>query len=353
MKKKNKIIILITTLLIILSLFFLYYVFFNRKDTLSISEKQWIDNNKNDIIDISVLNDVPVFTYNGNGVFFDFLNYISKETNLSFNPSAFRIADTDLNDYSFTLKNKKDKNDLLVYRDNYVLVNLDGSVINDLSEINNYNIGVVTTDLEKFKKYFNDTNVYTEYSSTSEALNNDGNVNALILLKSDVMQYICEKKLSISYQFYSETKDYVLTLKGDNTLNSILTKYFNKWYKTYYKDSYNEHLLNDYYEYNNITTLKQTDLKSKTYVYGFVEDGIYDILHKGNLTGINNSILKSYTNFSNVEIKFKKYSSINKLVNDFENGKIDIMLNNNDINIKKDSYLTKSFIISKLVALSS
>ena len=45
MKKKNKIIILITTLLIILSLFFLYYVFFNRKDTLSISEKQWIDNN--------------------------------------------------------------------------------------------------------------------------------------------------------------------------------------------------------------------------------------------------------------------------------------------------------------------
>ena len=352
-KKKNKIIILIATLLIILSLFFLYYVFFNHKDTLSISEKQWIDNNKNDIIDISVLNDVPAFTYNGNGVLFDFLNYISKETNLSFNPSAFRIADTDLNDYSFTLKNKKDKNDLLVYRDNYVLVNLDGSVINDLSEINNYNIGIVTENLEKFKKYFNDTNVYTEYSSTSEALNNDGNVNALILLKSDVMQYLCEKKLSISYQFLSETKDYVLTLNGDNTLNSILTKYFNKWYKTYYKDSYNEHLLNDYYEYNNITTLKQTDLKSKTYVYGFVEDGIYDILHKGNLTGINNSILKSYTNFSNVEIKFKKYSSINKLVNDFENGKIDIMLNNNDINIKKDSYLTKSFINSKLVVLSS
>lgn len=131
-----------------------------------------------------------------------------------------------------------------------------------------------------------------------------------------------------------------------------MTKYFNKWYKTYYKDSYNEHLLSDYYEYNNISTLKQTDLKAKTYVYGFVENGIYDTLHKGNLTGINNSVLKSYTNFSKVEIKYKKYSSIEKLVNDFEVGKVDIMFNNNSINIKKDNYLTKSSIDSKLVVLS-
>lgn len=178
--------------MVILSLFFLYYVFFNHKDTLSISEKQWIDNNKNDIIDISVLNDVAAFTYNGNGVLFDFLNYVSKETNLGFNPSAFRISDTDLNDYSFTIKDAKEKNDLLVYRDNYVLVNIDGSVINSLDEINNYNIGLVSTDLDKFSKYFNDTNNYTKYSSVDEALNNAEKVNALILLKSDVMRYICE-----------------------------------------------------------------------------------------------------------------------------------------------------------------
>ena len=87
----------------ILSLFFLYYVFFNKKNTLTIAEKQWIDNNKTNVIDISVLNDVPAFTYNGNGVIFDFLNYVSKSTNLSFNPSAFRVGDTDLNNYSFTI----------------------------------------------------------------------------------------------------------------------------------------------------------------------------------------------------------------------------------------------------------
>ena len=68
MKKKNKIIILISTILVILSLFFLFYVLNNKKDTLTIAEKQWIDNNKTNVIDISVLNDVPAFTYNGNGV---------------------------------------------------------------------------------------------------------------------------------------------------------------------------------------------------------------------------------------------------------------------------------------------
>ena len=63
MKKKNKIIILISTILVILSLFFLFYVLNNKKDTLTIAEKQWIDNNKTNVIDISVLNDVPYLIF--------------------------------------------------------------------------------------------------------------------------------------------------------------------------------------------------------------------------------------------------------------------------------------------------
>ena len=35
------------------------------------------------------------------------------------------------------------------------------------------------------------------------------------------MQYICNNKLNISYQFIGETKDYVLTLNGDTNLNII------------------------------------------------------------------------------------------------------------------------------------
>ena len=353
MKKKNKIIILIATLLVILSLFFLFYVLNNKKDTLTIAEKQWIDNNKTNVIDISVLNDVPAFTYNGNGVVFDFLNYVSKSTNLSFNPSAFRIGDTDLNSYSFTLKDKSDTNDIMVYRDNYVMVFNNAKVINSTSDISNSKIGILESDLNRFTKYFNDTNTFITYKSSSEMINSSSSVDALILLKSDITEYVSSNGLSISYEFLSETKDYVITLKGDTNLNSILTKYYNKWSNSNFNNSYNSHLLTDYYDFKNITTLKQTDIKSKTYVYGFVEDGIYDRLEKNKLIGINNLILKSFSNFSNVEIKYKKYDTIASLVTDYENGKVDIMLNNNDIKIKKESSITKSAINSQIVVTSA
>ena len=352
MKKKNKIIILISTILVILSLFFLFYVLSNKKDTLTIAEKQWIDNNKTNVIDISVLNDVPAFTYNGNGVIFDFLNYVSKSTNLSFNPSAFRVGDTDLNNYSFTIKDKVDANDILVYRDNYVLVFNNTKVINNTSEVSNSKIGILESDINRFTSYFNDTNTFTTYKNASEMINSASNIDALILLKSDITKYVSSKGIAISYEFLSETKDYVITLKGDSNLNSVLTKYYSKWSRNNFDKSYSNHLLADYYDFKSVPTLKQTDIKSKTYVYGFVEDGIYDKLVKGKLTGINNLILKSFSNFAGVEIKYKEYDTIEALVTDYENGKVDIMLNNNDINIKKDSYITKSAINSKMVVLS-
>ena len=185
MKKKNKIIILIATILVILSLFFLYYVFFNKKDTLTIAEKQWIDNNKTNLIDISVLNDVPALTNSGNGVIFDFLNYVSKDTNLSFNPSAFKIGDTDLNSYSFTLKNKANNDDILIYRDNYVMVFNNTKVIKQTEDIINTKIGILDTDINRFSSYFNDTNTFVAYKSATEMINDSDNIDALILLKSE------------------------------------------------------------------------------------------------------------------------------------------------------------------------
>ena len=229
MKKKNKIIILIVTILVILSLFFLFYLLNNKKDTLTIAEKQWIDNNKTNVIDISVLNDVPAFTYNGNGVIFDFLNYVSKSTNLSFNPSAFKIGDTDLNDYSFTIKDKSASNDILVYRDNYVMVFNSSKVINNTSDVYNSNIGILEADVNRFTNYFNDTNTFTTYKSSIDMINGASSIDALILLKSDITKYASSKCLAISYDFLSETKDYVITVKGDSNLNSVLTKYYNKW----------------------------------------------------------------------------------------------------------------------------
>ena len=355
MKKRGKIIILIITLLVIVSLFFLYYLFFRNKQTLTIVEKQWIDNNKNDVIDVSILNSVPAFTYNGNGVVFDFLNYISRKTNLSFNPSAFKLSDTDLNSYSFTVKDTIEENDLLIYKDNYVLINLDGSIVSNINNVSNYKVAVLKNDVNKFKGYFNNTNVFVEYDDYETLFSkvDTDEINAIVLLKTNLMEYINKNDLNISYQFASETKNYVLSLNGDKTLNSIITKYYNDWIKNYFEDSFNQHLLSEYYTFNNISNMKQTELKSKTYVYGFVENGIYDKLSKGNLVGINNNILKSFANFSKTSIEYKKYDNVKKMMNDYENGKIDVIFNNGSFDIKKDSYYTKTHVESKIVVLSS
>ena len=40
-------------------------------------------------------------------------------------------------------------------------------------------------------------------------------------------------------------------------------------------------------------------------------------------------------------------------MNDYENGKVDIMLNNNNFSIKKDSYYTKAAIKDSIVVASS
>lgn len=352
MKRKNKIIVLIIMLLVILSLFFLYYFFSKNKNMLSISEKQWIDENKNNVIDISVLSDIPAFTNNGNGVVFDFLNYVSKETNLNFNTSAFKMDDTVLSDYSFVLKDKKEGNDILVYKDNYVMIGLNENVNINPNNVSKSYIGVLTADKDKFSKYFNDTNVLKTYNNKTEIFNDISNLNYIILLKTDVMKFISQKNLSISYEFLSETKDYVITLNGNKDLNGVLKKYYNKFYNSEYDNSYSQSLINDYYYYNSISTLKQTDLRSKTYTYGFVEEGIYDRLDNNSLKGINNFILKSFSNFSLVEIKYKKYDTIKDLVEDYENGKIDIILNNNDFNIKKDSLYSKTDLKVDIVALS-
>ena len=74
---KNKKILLIVLVIVLLAIVggFIYYI--NKPDkntTLTLLEKQWIENNKNKVIDFSITNDVPLYSYNGSGIIFDFLD---------------------------------------------------------------------------------------------------------------------------------------------------------------------------------------------------------------------------------------------------------------------------------------
>ena len=73
--KNKKIIIISIVIIIILILSLGTYYIFTKEDkdtTLNLLEKQWIENNKNKVIDMGIVNEIPVFNYNGEGLFFDF-----------------------------------------------------------------------------------------------------------------------------------------------------------------------------------------------------------------------------------------------------------------------------------------
>ena len=85
---KKQVIITSITLIVILILGWVFYYFFlnqDEKSTLTIVEKKWIEKNKNNIVDIGIINNIPIFNYDGEGVFFEFIKKIEKDTGLEFN----------------------------------------------------------------------------------------------------------------------------------------------------------------------------------------------------------------------------------------------------------------------------
>ena len=156
-KKKNKkffIIIGVVVVLLILGII-LWVNANNNSKELSLSEKKWIEDNKKTMIDIYVMNDLPIFTESENDIFLSFLNYFEAETGLSLNKVSYSLnSNIPTGDYLFKIVNEVDdigRNDLLFYEDNYVILSKMNRKIQDLSELTDYKIGILTSNLTSVK----------------------------------------------------------------------------------------------------------------------------------------------------------------------------------------------------------
>ena len=112
MKKKKTLWWIIVAVIIIVASFFIYnyYVREDASSTLTVAEKQWIEKNKNNMLDFGIMSNIPVFTSNGSGVLFDFFADLEKNTGLEFNRIPVDSADKVTTDYSFKAVKEKDKN---------------------------------------------------------------------------------------------------------------------------------------------------------------------------------------------------------------------------------------------------
>ena len=135
MKKAKKIIIIIVSLLLIVGVgCFIYFNYLYDSNKLNIKEKEWINNNANKVVSFGIPANINNFSKNGSGVFYDFTSDLESEYKLNINDNTYNTFDNSL---GFYITNKESANDLLFYKDFYVLVSKDDKVI---TNINNTNI---------------------------------------------------------------------------------------------------------------------------------------------------------------------------------------------------------------------
>ena len=328
----------------------------DQKTTLTVTEKKWIEDNKNNVIDFATLNNIPIISNNGNGIFFDFINALETDTELEFNKVPYEDASKITADYALIKKENLDKNDILLYQDNYILITNDKTTYTDISEIKNLKIGTLKNVSKKLSEYLTGSlNLnYIEFETETnlfEALQSK-TISAIALPKLDYLENILTSNLHIAYNITDYKINYTIKLGQNERLNKIITKYLKKWQKDNYQTSFGTSLAASYFDYKKISEKDQTDFRSRRYKVGFVANAPYDITINGALKGFNQAIINNFINSSGIEVDYKQYSSVNNLLKDFEEGKIDLTLGNFTANIQ-NVYKTIPIYDSKVAIITN
>lgn len=371
MKKKNKkynlkrILTLVVTIIIITISILILIGIKNRNDkngVFSILEKRWIEKNKSDVINVSIINDLPIFGSEGDGVFFDFLKDFEKETSIKVNMIPYSIQKS-ANDkgYSFQVTDKSvlNENELLFYTDNYVMISKDSEKVKKISDLENTIIGVLETDLSTVKEHLNvDSSViYNTYNNIDTLIaaikNND--IKYAIIPKNIYLDVILKDNYYIVYNISDIYTNYTFNINGEEkVLNNIFNKFYIRWMKGKYADSYNSRLLSLYMNVKGIDEISKADFNSKDYVYGYVKNVPYESEINGDFIGFNSEILDDFASSMNISFKISEFDSIEELTRALNDGKVDVAFNYykfNNLNNKVD--YTFSVYDEKVVVLSS
>lgn len=352
--KKKKIFIILGTLIVLIALIVGYIKVNSNSKELSLSEKKWIEENKKSMIDIYVMNNLPVFSSGEKDIFLSFLDYFEAETGLSLNKVSYTLnSDEPTSEYLFKIIAINDdlgRNDLLFYEDNYVILSKNNLKIQDIAKLSGYKIGVLNDDLSKISEYLTyDNNLtfsnYDDDVRLFEAFDN-GDADYIIVPKNRYLKEIITNNYYIVNSLSSLNNKYVLSLSNNNIkLNGIFKKIYSKWYSKNFNRLYTSKMNEYYFETKNIDEKDKTSFKGKKYIYGYVANKPYDI---SNSKGINLEFLKGFEKFSGVEFQYKKYNSIKSLKKAFESGEIDLVFNyynmdtsssNQTINVYNSSYV--------------
>lgn len=300
----------------------------NDENKLTVEENKWINNNLSTVLNVNVINDLDIFGKSGAGVFYDFLNDLGKEYNLKINPVTYTSKEENITS-GFIATNTKNDKFVEFYADNYVLLKKDYVYYNNIEAIKGIKIGVLKSDTDYIKGYFNeDKNIEFKSFDTYEALKENFNkdLDYIMVPKYELTSDILEKNYSVVYEF-SDIKKYYGYYMLDDNFSSVIKKYYNKWQSKKYKNAFNTNLKNTLVKSIKLSEVEQKELTSRIYNYGFVNNNPYEIILGGNYGGIVSVYLKNFSEMADVDFKYIKYRTYKQLTNAINNNSIDLYFN--------------------------
>lgn len=323
MKKKKILLVLIIAAALAVGIIITVLNILHDDNRLSISEKEWISNNKNNVISLNVINDLNIFGKDGKGVYFDFLNSLAEEYNFQINPVTFNSGE-EVGGLSLNYSISNDLNSF--YDDEFILVSKNVEKFENINEINSLKIGITNNFKEYISTYLNSNNEFIEFESKDELLKNfkdTTDLNYIVVPKIMYLSDILKENYHIVYHI-SDAKIHLGVTKDGSELANIISKYFTIWKKKNFEKSLNQNELELFVNSLEISSFDVDKIKANNYVYGFVNNEPYELISGGTFGGINATYLKKFADLLDIKIDFVKYKNKDELNSAISENKVNI-----------------------------
>ena len=323
--RKNIIIAFVIILVLVLGFFGTLYYITNTVNNYSYTEKKWINDNSKNTLDVYVQSSLPVFAYNGSGVYFDYINALKENTGLNIN-----IVTSDSANVNLVNKNTISSTDLLIFKDHFVVLGKDD--ISKLSDFNFKTIGVTKEDAEAVKYYLTEyENVvvkeYDDFNSLKSAMESKAIAYIVVPLYKNINE-ILTNEMEIVYHMDGLYSYYCLNFKKDvnNNLKNIFTKFYYK-YENKINDKINSYFLDIYYEAKKYTEIEKESITNEDFIVGYINNIPLEGMISNKFTGLTNTYLSKFAKMTGVTYKYIEYKDTKALSSALSDSKIDIMLN--------------------------
>ena len=335
-KKKKNIIIVFAIIIILVSGFLgtLYYIT-STVNNYSYSEKKWISENTDTTYDVYVEPSLPIFSNNGKGVYYEYLNALKEDTGLNLN-----IVTTDTSNIKLVNKNYVGNDDIVIYKDHFIVVG-EKDTVNKLTDLGGKTVGVLESDSETISLYltaYKNINIksFNSYNELSTEFDNKS-ISYMIVPMYKYINDIVTNDYEIVYHLDGLYSYYCLELNEEDNadLVSIMKKFYYRW-ENKAKSNINEYFLDIYYTAKNYTEIEKESITNEDFIVGYIENLPYEGKIRSNFTGLTNTYLSKFADMTGVTYKYIEYKDTKELNDALSNKKIDLALNY--YSLRNDNY---------------